>query len=248
VAVLTFTRPPTNAMDLVSISELADRLALLATMTDEVTVVMVTGGIDGYFIAHADLEDLARLGRGDTVTGDPRGWRRALHALESMPQPTVAAIDGQAWGGGCETALACTMRVGSARAHLALPEVSIGVIPGGGGTQRLPRVIGPGKAAELCLSGRVVEAEEAERIGLLNAVLPADDFRQQALEWCTGIARHPAAAVLAAKQALTEGLALPLLEGLRLESRLFLGLNASDEARRRNEARREAAAEGPGRT
>jgi enoyl-CoA hydratase/carnithine racemase len=151
-----------------------------------------------------------------------------------MPQPTVAAIDGQAWGGGCETALACTMRIGSERAHLGQPEVAIGIIPGSGGTQRLPRLVGAALGAELCLSGRIVDAAEAKRIGLLNDVLPTEGFVDHALAWCARIARHPAPAVFAAKQAVVEGLRLPLEDGLRLEVGLFLELNASDGAQQRN--------------
>ena len=103
VAVLTFRREPSNWMDLVSMGELADHLATLAEQTDAVRVVMLTGGLDGYFIAHADLDDLAKLAKGEPIEGDLTSWYRSLHLLESMPQPTVAAIDGQAWGGGCET-------------------------------------------------------------------------------------------------------------------------------------------------
>jgi len=172
VAVLTFTRPPRNWMNILSMMELLGHLERLATEGDEVTVVMLTGGVDAYFIAHADLDDLAKLARGEDVGGDLGAWTKALHLLESMPQPTVAAIDGQAWGGGCETALACTMRIASERSHLGQPEVSVGIIPGAGGTQRLPRLVGSAVGAELCLSGRVIQADEALRIGLLNAVLP----------------------------------------------------------------------------
>ncbi len=234
VAVLTFTRPPSNWMDLRSMTELAERLEALAAAPDDATVVMLTGGVDGYFIAHADLDDLALLAKGEVPDGDPRSWSRALHLLESMPQPTVAAIDGQAWGGGCETALACTMRIGSPRAHLGQPEVSIGIIPGAGGTQRLPRLVGSAIGAELCVSGRIVDATEAHRIGLLNAVLDDDDFRTAAIAWCARIARHPAGAVFAAKRAVVEGLALPLDEGLRLEGRLFVEANRSEAARDAN--------------
>jgi enoyl-CoA hydratase/carnithine racemase len=96
IAVLTFTRPPSNWMSIAAMTELADALDEIAGRTSDVTVVVLTGGVDGYFIAHADLDDLASLGRGESVEGDPRAWRRALSTLESMPQPTVAAIDGQA--------------------------------------------------------------------------------------------------------------------------------------------------------
>jgi enoyl-CoA hydratase/carnithine racemase len=236
VAVLTFTRPPANWMDLASMTELARHLEALAARTDEVRVVMLTGGVDGYFIAHADLDDLALMAAGQQPEGDPRAWGRATTLLESMPQPTVAAIDGQAWGGGCETALACSMRIGSERTHLAQPEVAVGIIPGAGGTQRLPRLVGSGIGIELCTSGRRVLAEEALRIGLLNAVLPTDGFVDQAVRWCTRIARNPASSVFAAKAAVVEGLQMPLAEGLALESRLFVQINASDEARARNAA------------
>ena len=112
----------------------------------------------------------------------------------------------------------------------------IGIIPGAGGTQRLPRLVGAAKGAELCLTGRVIQAEEAERIGLLNAVLPTEGFRGHAVAWCEEIAKHPAAAVFAAKQAVVDGFSKPLLEGLQLESSLFIGLNSSDEAKARNDA------------
>jgi len=236
VAMLTFTRPPRNWMSLAAMTELADQLTELEGLTDDAAVVVLTGGVDGYFIAHADLDDLAVVGRGGQPEGDPTAWVRALAKLESMPQPTVAAIDGQAWGGGCETALACTLRVGSERAHLGQPEVSVGIIPGAGGSQRLPRLVGPGVGAELCLTGRIVQAEEALRIGLLNAVFPTDGFLDHVGQWCGRITRNPAGAVFAAKRAVVDGLRLPLDEGLRLESRLFATANASPEARAANES------------
>ncbi len=236
VATLTFARPPRNWMDLASMTELADQLEALATRTDDVTVVMLTGGVDGYFIAHADLDDLALFAKGERPPGDPEAWTRALSVLGSMPQPTVAAVDGQAWGGGCETALACSMRVGSERAHLGQPEVSVGIIPGAGGSQRLPRLVGPAIGMELVTSGRIIGAEEALRIGLLNAVLPTEGFVEAARAWCGAIARWSPPAVFAAKRAVVEGLAGPLADGLALEGRLFAELNASDDARARNAA------------
>lgn len=236
VGVLTFTRPPANWMSVAAMTELVGHLEAVAERADEVSVVMLTGGVDGYFIAHADLDDLAKLAAGEPVEGDLGSWARALHLLESIPQPTVAAIDGQAWGGGCETALACTMRVASERAHLGQPEINIGIIPGAGGTQRLPRLVGSAIGAELCLTGRVVDAEEARRIGLVNDVLPNEGFVDAATEWCVRIARHSPPAVFAAKRAVVEGLRGSLADGLALEGRLFLELNASDDARAANAA------------
>jgi enoyl-CoA hydratase/carnithine racemase len=241
IALLTFTRPPRNFMSFTAIGELGDRLDDLAERED-INVVVLTGGVPGYFVAHADLDDLARLGRGEPVEGDPGSWARTLARIESLPQPVVAAINGQAWGGGCELCLACTVRVAAASAHLGQPEVAVGIIPGAGGTQRLPRLVGPGRAAELILSGRIVDAAEAQAIGLIEASLPDDGFVDRVVEWLQPMATKPRRALAAAKRAVVDGLRLPFDEGLRLEGRLFvecqLGAEAialEDEARRRYE-------------
>jgi enoyl-CoA hydratase/carnithine racemase len=221
IALVTFDRPPRNLMSMAAMTELEATLGALAD-DDSVNVVVITGGVPGYFVAHADLEDLMRLGRGEPVEGDPGSWGRTFSLIGAMPQPVVAAINGQAWGGGCELSLACTLRVASASAHLGQPEVVVGIIPGGGGTQRLPRLIGPGRAAELILTGRIVDATEAERIGLVDAVLPDEGFVEAAVAWAARIAERPRHAVVAAKRAMVEGLELPLDEGLRVEGRLFI--------------------------
>lgn len=139
-----------------------------------------------------------------------------------MPQPVVAAINGQAWGGGCELSLACTMRVAAESGHLGQPEVNVGIIPGAGGTQRLPRLIGAGRAADLILSGRIVEADDALRIGLVEAVLPDEGFVDHVLSWVAPVAAKPRFAVAAAKKAMVDGLRLPFADGLRLEGQLFI--------------------------
>jgi enoyl-CoA hydratase len=221
VALVTFARPPRNLMSMAAMTELEGTLGDLAG-DDGVNVVVITGGVPGYFIAHADLDDLMKLGRGEPVEGDPGSWGRTFALMDSMPQPVVAAINGQAWGGGCELSLACTLRVAAASAHLGQPEVVVGIIPGGGGTQRLPRLIGAGRAAELILSGRVIDAAEAERIGLVEAVLPDEGFVDAAVAWAARIAERPRHAVLAAKRAILDGLRVPLAEGLRIEGRLFI--------------------------
>lgn len=211
VAVVTFTRSPRNLMSLAAMTELADALDDLAARTNEVTVVVLTGGVDGYFIADADRDELARAAsqglEGDpgaqALEGDPGAWFRALSALESMPQPTVAAIDGEVGGGGCATALACTLRIGSERARVGPFEVNVGIV-GSDSAQRLERVVGPAVAAELLLSGRIVQAEEARQIGLLNDVLPGEGFGDHVGQWCGRIARNPPAAVFAAKRAVVE--------------------------------------------
>jgi enoyl-CoA hydratase len=221
IAIATFSRPPRNLMSMAAMGELERLLGDVAADTS-VNVLVLTGGVPGYFVAHADLDDLAALGRGEQVEGDPGSWGRAFALLESMPQPVVAAVDGQAWGGGCELCLACTLRIASEHAHFGQPEVSVGIIPGAGGTQRLPRLVGAGRAADLVLSGRIIDAPEALRIGLVEAVLPHDDFLTHVREWVTPIATKPPAAVRAAKRAIIDGLRLPLDEGLRLEGGLFI--------------------------
>lgn len=221
VAVVTFDRPPRNLMSMAAMTELESVLGALAT-DDDVNVVVITGAVPGYFVAHADLDDLSALGRGEPVEGDPGSWGRTLALIESMPQPVIAAVNGQAWGGGCELSLAATLRVAAASAHFGQPEVAVGIIPGAGGTQRLPRLVGAGRAANLVLSARIIDATEAERIGLVDAVLPDDGFVDAAVEWAQAIASKPRPAVVAAKRAIIEGLRLPLEEGLRLEGQLFL--------------------------
>lgn len=195
-----------------------------------VSIVVLTGGVDGYFVAHADLDDLTRVGRGEPVEGDPTSWYRCLSLLESMPQPTVAAINGQAHGGGSEISWACTMRLIAESGHMGQPEVVVGIIPGAGGTQRLPRLVGSGRGAELVLSGRVIRPDEARAWGLVNAVLPDESFVDHVVAWLEPIARHPRSALVAGKKAIVEGLKLPFDEGLRLEGRLFLQLQTGREA------------------
>jgi enoyl-CoA hydratase len=232
VAVATFTRPPRNFMSFAAMGELGHVLDELAGR-DDVSVVALTGGVPGYFVAHADLDDLGRLAQGKPTDGDPRSWGRTLALIESMPQPVVAAINGQAWGGGCELALACTMRVAAKSAHLAQPEVNVGIIPGAGGTQRLPRLVGSGRAAELILSGRVIDASEAARIGLVEAVLPDKHFVDEVLEWLAPVAAKPRRALVAAKRAIVDGLKAPSFdEALAIEGRLFIECQLGADAAR----------------
>jgi enoyl-CoA hydratase len=229
VAVATFVRPPRNFMSFLAMTQLAAVLTELAGDAS-VSVVVLTGGVPGYFVAHADLDDLRAIGQGQPVEGDPGSWGRTTALLATMPQPVVAAVNGQAWGGGCELSLACTLRLVARSGHFAQPEVNVGIIPGAGGTQRLPRLIGPGRAAELVLSGRAVGADEAVAIGLANAVLPDEGFLDAVLAWVAPIASKPLPALAAAKRAIHDGMSLPLAEALQLEGRLFLSLQTGAEA------------------
>ncbi len=234
VATATFERPPRNLMTMAAMTELEGVLESVAS-DESVSVLVLTGGVPGYFVAHADTEDLAALGRGEQVEGDPGSWNRAFALIESMPQPVVAAVNGQAWGGGCELSLACTMRIAAQSAHFGQPEVAVGIIPGAGGTQRLARLIGLGKAAELVLTGSIIDAQEAHRVGLVQAVLPDDGFSDHVATWVERIAAHPQGAVRAAKRALVDGLALSLADGLALEGQLFIERQLNPESVRLEE-------------
>lgn len=226
VAVLTFTRTPDNLIDFRSMIALGDLLEDLAHQAEQVRVVLLTGGLDDMFINHAELADLARAGEGGASKEELGSWSRALSLLEGIPQPTVAAIDGLASGGGNEIALACTLRVASDRGRFQQPEITGGFIPGGGGSVRLPRLVGPSRAAEVILTGRVFSAEEAQRMGWVNAVLPASGFREEALRWAGGIAKHAGPALYAAKHSIVAGSRLPFPEAVATERRLFAGLTA----------------------
>lgn len=230
VAVLTFSRPPDNFMDFASMIELGDLLDDLAGHPDQVRVILLTSGLPGVFIDHAELSDLARAGQGRATAQELGAWVRGLRLLEEIRQPTIAAIDGLASGGGNEIALACTLRIGSERARLQQPEVTVGIIPGGGGSVRLPRLVGPGVAAEAVLTGRAFTAQEAHRAGWLNAVLPTDGFGGHAMRWAAAIAAHPGPALSAAKTSIVAGTRLPFGDAVALEQQLFRKLTATSGA------------------
>lgn len=229
IAILTLDNPPVNALAKEVRVALAGHLDTAAG--DDAVAAIVICGAGRNLCGGADIREF------NTPARDVKPMSRDLmNAIEACLKPVVAAIHGPTLGGGLELALGCHYRVADARAQIGLPEVQRGVIPGAGGTQRLPRLVGSALGAELCLSGRIVQSDEALRIGLLNAVLPDAGFLDVAVAWCERIARNPAGAVFAAKRAVVQGLRLPIEEGLRLEGRLFAETNASDEAKRLNAA------------
>jgi enoyl-CoA hydratase len=190
--------------------------------------LIVTGSGEKSFISGADINELAVL--------DPRGaedisrfGQRIVEILEGSPKPVIAAINGYCFGGGFELALACHMRLASENAVMGLPEVGLGIIPGYGGTQRLPRLIGPGRAIELVLSGRRVKADEAERIGIVNRVVPREQLLDEAEKLAQAILKNGPLAVEAALEAVQRGMQLPLEQGLRFESGRFGILAASED-------------------
>jgi enoyl-CoA hydratase len=227
VTVVAFIRPPSGLSDFASMIELGDLLEGFAIRRERIKVVMLTSTTDDVFMDHSELPDVARVSEGRVTTRDGDAWPRALRLLEDIPQPTIAAIDGLASGGGSELALCCTLRVASKRARFQQPEVTFGLMPGGGGSVRLPRLVGTGIAAEALLTGRTFDADEALRSGWINALLPTEGFTERARNWAAAIGEHPAPALAAAKNSIVAGSRLAFSEAISLEHELFTGLAAS---------------------
>jgi enoyl-CoA hydratase/carnithine racemase len=227
VGTLVLERPPMNALSLQVWREIAEA-ATEATERDDVRALVVTGG-PKVFAAGADIKEFPEWDYQD-VRRVGEVLQRSLDRLARVPMPTIAAISGYALGGGCELALACDFRFLAQNAKLGQPEILLGIIPGAGGTQRLSRLIGLSRAKEIIFSGRMVDAVEAERIGLADAVHPVDDLLDAAHEVAARYAAGPYAIALA-KRAIEDGSELPLDQGLRLETSLFAECFATDDAR-----------------
>jgi enoyl-CoA hydratase len=200
--------------------------------------VVVTGS-DRMFAAGADIDEFGGPAEATAVGG---AFLRALDAVAAIPRPTIAAVNGFALGGGCELALACDLRVAAASARLGQPEVLLGIIPGGGGTQRLARLVGPARAKDLIFSGRQVAAAEALAIGLVDRVVDGDAL-EAALAWAAELAAGPPVALGLAKRAVDRGLDITLDGGLDLEQQLFAEVFATEDARTGVESFK---AQGPG--
>jgi enoyl-CoA hydratase len=227
ILIITIDRPKVlNALNAQTVSEIGQAFEA-ARDDDSVKCVIVTGGGEKAFVAGADIGELAQM---TPITGKATAEKgqKVFRAIERFPKPVIAAINGFALGGGCELALACHMRIASENAKLGLPEVTLGIIPGYGGTQRMARLLGKGKALELILTGDRIGAEEAERIGLVNKVVPADQLMATCEELARKIATRGPLAVRAAIEAVMSGSEMPFDEGQFLEATLF-GLLASTE-------------------
>ena len=228
VTVLTVNRPDKmNAIHRASIAEIG--VAVRAFAADPAQgALIVTGSGTKAFVAGADIAELQPLGPGE-AEDISRFGQDVMALLENSGKPTIAAINGYAFGGGCELALACHIRLASDNAVLGLPEVKLGIIPGYGGTQRLARLVGQGRALELVLSARNVKADEAERIGLVNRVVPQAELMAEAEKLANVILKNGPLAVAAAIECVVRGANLPLAEGMRFESGRFGILAASED-------------------
>jgi len=228
VATLTLNRPDVhNAMNKRMRTELVDCFGAAAG-SEDVRVVVVTGAGGRAFSAGADIREFVA----PQVPVKFRESRRRVdfrQAMDRCPQPIIAAIRGYAFGGGLELALACDIRIAGDDARLGLTEVDLAIIPGGGGTQRLPRLVGRGKALEMILTGARIDAREALRIGLVERVVPAAELTASALELARTLAAKAPVALRYAKEAVVKGLELPLADGLRLENDLATLLRTTED-------------------
>ena len=230
VAFITFNRPKVlNALNRKTVEELRD--ALLDARGDEtVRVLILTGAGEKSFVAGADIGELAVQtpvqGKEFSLFG-----QSVFHLLETMGKPSICAINGFALGGGCELALSCTIRIASKTAKLGQPEVKLGILPGYGGTQRLARLCGKGVAHELCLTGEMVTAEEAQRIGLVNRIYEPAELIPAAEAMARKIIANGPIAVKYTMEAIERGVEMPLEEGLFLEATLFGVACATEDMR-----------------
>jgi enoyl-CoA hydratase len=222
VAVVTLNRPPVNALNSQLEAEIEGTFDEIAAR-EEIRVVIMTGGLSKAFIAGADIKMMFHK----TPEGAfemSRATQRLLLKIESFNRVVIAAVNGLALGGGCEVALACDIRVADASAIFGFPEVSLGLMPGAGGTQRLTRLVGFGKAIELIVTGDPIDADEAKRIGLVEKVAPKGEAVAEARKLAERILARGPIAVASAKKAIMEGMDMGFADGLKKESELFAAL------------------------
>ena len=228
IAYVTVNRPKVlNALNLPTWTDLRTAFEY-ARDSAEVRGIILTGSGDRAFIAGADINALAAFDAFGAAESSRFG-QDVLDLIENLGKPVIAAVNGVALGGGCETALACTMRIAVENAKFGQPEVKLGVLPGGGGTQRLPRLVGKGRALQLILSGEMINAQEAYRIGLINEVVPASNLIPRAEAILKQISANAPIAVGLALKAVNRGLEASQSEGLLLEASYFGLCAATDD-------------------
>ena len=227
IAYVTLNRP--KVLNALNQRTWQDLRAAFEDARDDATVrgVILTGAGDKAFIAGADIGEIAHITAVDAERSSRYG-QDVLTLIENLGKPVIAAVNGFALGGGCETAMACTIRVASEHARFGQPEVTLGIIPGGGGTQRLPRLVGKGRALQIILSGAMMTAQEAYRIGLVNEVVPATDLIPRAEAILKQIFANAPVAIRFSLEAVNRGMETSQAEGMALEASLF-GLCAGTE-------------------
>lgn len=230
IVLITIDRPEKrNALNLAMVTELGEAFRI-ATQDRAIKALVLTGAGDKAFVAGADIGELANLGAVDAERLSRRG-QEVFRALETLRKPSVAAVNGYALGGGLELAMACTIRIATPEARLGQPEVKLGIVPGYGGTQRLPRLVGRGRALDLLLTGEPIGAAEAHRIGLVNAIAPQPALIDTAKQWARTVLANGPLAVALTMEAVDAGLDSGIDAGLRFEAMAF-GITAASEDRR----------------
>ncbi|MFI6934680.1 enoyl-CoA hydratase/isomerase family protein [Streptomyces sp. NPDC050287] len=229
VGTIRLDRPPMNALDVATQDRLKE-LAEEATRREDVRAVVLYGG-EKVFAAGADIKEMRTMDHTAMVLRS-RALQDSFTAVARIPKPVVAAVTGYALGGGCELALCADFRIAADNAKLGQPEILLGLIPGAGGTQRLARLIGPSKAKDLVFTGRMVKAEEALSLGLVDRVVPAADVYTEAHAWAAKLAQGPALALRAAKESIDTGLDTDIETGLAVERNWFAGLFATEDRAR----------------
>jgi enoyl-CoA hydratase len=228
VAYVTLNRPSVlNALNHTALTELKTAFED-ASLDHDVRGVILTGAGEKAFIAGADITELARINAVEAEEFTRTG-QAVLNVIENLGKPVIAAVNGYALGGGCETAMACTIRLATEDAQFGQPEVKLGVIPGYGGTQRLPRLVGRGRALQLILSGAMISAQEAYRIGLVNEIVPRNELMTRAEAILAQITANAPLAIKFSLEAVNKGLETSLAEGLVIESSLFAICAASED-------------------
>jgi enoyl-CoA hydratase len=224
VAVITLNNPKVNALSQAVLAEL--RAAAEEMIAQPPGAVVITGG-ERIFAAGADISEFGDVDQGRHITA---AFHAALGVVSEIPRFVIAAVGGYALGGGCELALACDYRIAGERAVFGQPEILLGIIPGGGGTQRLPRLIGRSKAKEMMITGRQVAAEEALRIGLADEVVASEALHERALSLAAEAARGALLAQAMVKRAVDTGIDEPLPAALKLERNLFEGVFRTEDS------------------
>ncbi|MBM3948790.1 MAG: hypothetical protein FJ312_06050 [SAR202 cluster bacterium] len=233
-ALLTLSRPPVNALSQGVLQDLKGALKECAG-NPEVRVIVLASALPKAFSAGADIQELVWLDEAKSVEFGALG-HSVCDYIESLPKPVIAAVRGIAFGGGCEVAMACDLRIAGASASFALPEINLGIIPGWGGTQRLPRLVGKTAALEMVMTGTPVPASHALSLGLVNCVVPDEEVLDEALRLGATLAAKPPIALVLAKRAIHEGAREGLEDGLAVERDLFGQVRSTQDAQEGIEA------------
>jgi enoyl-CoA hydratase/carnithine racemase len=230
IATLTLNRAPVNALGRQFLIEIGDVIDSLQN-DPKAKVIIINSAIQNVFIAGVDLKEMAQIQTPDEIVDVIRLGQTVFNKIEKSEKPVIAAIHGACVGGGQELVMACHIRIASDRTRFAQPEITLGIIPGFGGSQRLPRIVGPSRAAELILTGDLITPQEAYRIGLVNRVVSDGALQKTAREIAKKIARHGLPAIRATMRAITGGLGVSQDEGIKIEEKEFRSITSTNDMR-----------------